>query len=444
MDAKLEKIENSEAYIAIEVDAEAFEQGLETAYHKVVKQVSIPGFRKGRVPRPLLEAHFGKEILFEDALEAVVPNAYEEAIKELNIDPIAQPEFDMGEIEADQPFKFNVKVAVKPDVVLGNLEGLEISVPKFEITEQDVDNRMEDMRSRYAQLVEKTDEPADNGDTVVIDFEGFVDEVPFEGGAGQDYSLELGSGTFIPGFEEQLVGVKVGEIKDVKVTFPESYHATDLAGKDAVFKVTVNKIEAKELRTLDDAFAQEVSEFETIGELREDVKKNLVNAADYRSKEMMKDEVLKEALKVCDIPVADAAIKLQVDAMLKQMDERMKAQGLSLEAYLEMTQANEEEFRQDLWPDAESTVKTNFMLEKIVEEKGFEVTDEELDNRIGEIATNMGVELDQAKQNLAGIMDNIIFNMKMEKAVQYLADNAKVTEAAAENTSDIETEETTD
>lgn len=441
MNAKLEKIENSEAYIAIEVDAEAFEQGLETAYRKVVKQVSIPGFRKGKTPRPLLEAHFGREILFEDALEAVVPDAYQEAIKELNIEPIAQPEFDMGEIEADQPFKFNVKVAVKPDVVLGNLEGLEISVPKFEITEQDVDNRMEDMRSRYAQLVEKTDEPAANGDTVKIDFEGFVDEVPFEGGTGQDYSLELGSGTFIPGFEEQLVGAKVGESKDVKVTFPESYHAPDLAGKDAVFKVTVNKIEAKELRTLDDAFAQEMSEFETIGELREDVKKNLVDTAEYRQKEMMREEVLKEALKVCDIPVADAAINLQVDTMLKQMDERMKSQGLSLETYFQMSQANEEEFRQDLWPDAESTVKTNFMLEKIVEEKGIEVSDEELDNRIGEVAANMNVELDQAKQKLAGIMDNIIFNMKMEKAIQYLLDNAKVTETEPENQGEDKTEE---
>jgi trigger factor len=444
MDAKLEKIENSEAYITIEVDAQAFEQGLETAYHKVVKQVSIPGFRKGRVPRPLLEAHFGREILFEDALEAVVPGAYDEAIKELNIEPIAQPEFDMGEIEEDKPFKFNVKVAVKPDVVLGNLEGLKVTAPKFEITEQDVDNRMEDMRSRYAQLVEKTDEPADNGDTVQIDFEGFVDDVPFEGGTGQDYSLELGSGTFIPGFEEQLVGVKVGESKDVKVTFPESYHADNLAGKDAVFKVTVNKIEAKELRPLDDAFAQEVSEFENISDLREDVKKNLINAADYRKKEMMREEVLKEALKVCDIPVADAAIKLQVDAMMKQMDERMKAQGLSLDAYFEMTQASEEEFRQDLWPDAESTVKTNFMLEKIVEEKGFEVTDEELDNRISEVAKNMGVEIDQAKQNLAGVMDNIIFNMKIEKAIQYLVDNAEVIEEEQENTSEVETEETTD
>lgn len=444
MDAKLEKIENSEAYIAIEVDAEAFEQGLETAYRKVVKQVSIPGFRKGRVPRPLLEAHFGREILYEDALEAVVPNAYEEAVKELNIDPIAQPEFDMGEIEADQPFKFNVKVAVKPDVVLGNLEGLEVTAPKFEITEEDVDNRMEDMRSRYAQLVEKTDEPAENGDTVKIDFEGFMDDVPFEGGAGQDYSLELGSGTFIPGFEEQLVGVKVGEIKDVKVTFPESYHAAELAGKEAVFKVTVNKIEAKELRPLDDAFAQEVSEFETIGEFREDVKKNLINTAEYRKKEMVTEEVLKEALKVCEVPVADAAIKLQVDAMLKQMGERMKAQGLSLEQYFEMTQASEDEFRQDLWPDAENTVKTNFMLEKIVEEKGFEVTDEELDNRIGEIAKSMGVELDQAKQNLAGIVDNIIFNMKIEKAIEYLVDNAKVTETDPENKSADETEESAD
>ncbi|MGI5920399.1 MAG: trigger factor [Syntrophomonadaceae bacterium] len=431
MNAKLEKIENSEAYIAIEVDAEAFEKGMETAYRKVVKKVSIPGFRKGRVPRPLLESHFGREILYEDALEAVVPDAYEEAIKELSIDPIAQPEFDIGDIEADKPLKFNVKVAIKPEVVLGNLEGLEVSIPKFEITEDDVANRMEEMRSRYAQLVEKTDEPASNGDTVNIDFEGFINDVPFEGGAGEDYPLELGSGTFIPGFEEQLVGLKAGESKDVHVTFPESYHATDLAGKDAVFKVTVKKIEAKELRPLDDAFAQEISEFETIEQLKDDVKQKLETTAEYRRKEMLREEVLKEALKVCEIPVADAAINQQVDIMMKQMEERLRAQGLSLPKYLEITQMSENDFRQDLWPDAENTLKINFMLEKIAEEKGIEISDEELDNRITDVAKSMGVEVDKAKQSLNGQMrDNISFNMKMEKAIQYLIDNARVSEQA--------------
>lgn len=428
MVARLEKIEKSEAYLEIEVDVETLEVGLEKAFRKVVQQVNIPGFRKGKVPREFLEAHFGKEILYEDAMEFVVPDAYNQAISDLKIEVIAQPEFDIGEIKSGQPLIIKVKVAVKPEFQLGQLEGLEVSIPVIKVNEADVDQRLEEMRTRYAQLVDKTEAPSELGDTVTIDFVGSIEGVPFEGGTGEDYQLELGSNTFIPGFEEQLVGVKVGETIDVKVTFPATYHAEDLAGNDAVFQTTVNKIEHKELRALDDDFAQEVSNFETMDELRKDVKDNLIKANEYRQNGVKKKEVLARAVEQCNIDIAPAVAEAQFQTLLSQFEQRIESQGVTLEQYFQMTKSNLNEFRTDMLPEAERNAKTNFMLEKIIEEKGFELTDEEVDKQIEEIAEQMGVDLDQAKQNLEGVMDKVRFNMKVDKAIQYLVDNAVITE----------------
>lgn len=428
MSAKLEKIENNEAYLEIEVDAEQFEEGLEKAYKKVVKQVAVPGFRKGRVPRELLEAHFGKEILYEDALEFVVPDAYEAAIKELNIEAIARPDIEIMEVESGSPVKFSARVAVKPEVKLGTLEGLEIEVPTFEVTEEDVNNQLEEMRARYAQLVEKTEEPAAEGDQVWMDFKGYVDGVAFEGGEGHDYQLELGSNTFIPGFEDQMIGMKQGETKDIKVTFPEEYHAEELAGKDAVFTVTINRIQTKELRELNDEFAQEISNFDTIEELKNDLAASMREMAENRSLSMKKDAVVGKAAESCEIAIPDAVVEVQLDNMLEQFSQRLASQGLSLEQYFQFTGTSMEDFRQELWPDAEQNAKVNFMLEKIVEEKGFEATDEEIDKQIQDVASNMGLEFEKAKESLVGVLDNLAYNIKIEKAVQYLLDNAVVSE----------------
>lgn len=441
MSAKLEKIENSEAYLHIEVEAKAFEEGLQKAYRKVVKQVSIPGFRKGRAPRELLEAHFGREILFEDAIELVVPDAFEQALTELNIEPIAQPEFEIEEIADDNILKFKAKVAVKPEVILGELEGLEISVPIFELNEEDVEQQMADMSTHYAQLVEKIEEAAVMGDTVTIDFEGFIDEVAFPGGSGNDYQLELGSHSFIPGFEEQLVGIKAGETADVLVRFPEAYHAEELAGQAAVFKVIVHKIESKVPRSLDDEFAQEVSNFDTIAELKEDVRKKLQVSMENRKKSLLKEEVLSKALAKCQIEVPGAVVKMQLENMLQQFSEQLRMQGLSIEQYFQLTGRNVDRFNEEMWPEGEKNARTNFMLEKIIEEKGFEISDEELDNQIKEIAVSMGVELDQAKQNLAGVMDDLSYRLKIEKAVDYLVEHAVITETEdLEEVSDNESE----
>jgi trigger factor len=445
VEAKLEKIENSEAYIAIEVDAEKFEEGLEKAYRKVVKQVGIPGFRKGRVPRPLLEAHYGKEILYQDALEVIVPEAYEEALEQLNIKALAPPEFDIDEIEDGKPFKFQARVAVKPEFELGNLEGLEVSIPYFQITDQDVDNRLEEMRSRYAELSEKTEEPAEIGDTLEIDFEGFIDGEAFAGGQGSDYPLELGSNTFIPGFEDQLLGLKVGESKDIQVTFPEDYHAEDLAGKEAIFKVKIKKIETKKMRDLNDDFAQEVSSFDSLAELREDIKTNLEKMTEMRRQEFIKQEVLVQALGKCDIPAADSVVNTQLDHMAEQFGQRMAAQGLSLEQYFQFTGSNREAFYTELRPEAERIVKTNFMLEKIVEEKGFTITDEEMNKQIENMAKDLGLGLEIAKERLNDLKDGLEQSMKIDKAIEYLVDNAviiqKKNEEKTEEVNEVETGE---
>lgn len=431
MDARLEKIENSEAYIGIEVDTERMEEGMQAAYRKVVKQVAIPGFRKGRVPRELLEAQFGREILFQDALEYVVPRAYEEAVKDLDIEAIAPPEFDFDDditIEEDKPFKFTARVPLKPEVKLGKMEGLEVTVPSAEVSEEDIDRKLEEIRLRYAQLEEKTEEAAEMGDTVTIDFEGFVDGEPFAGGKGENYALELGSNTFIPGFEEQLAGLKTGDNKEVNVTFPESYHADDLAGKDAVFKVEVKKIECKKMRELDDEFVQEVSQFDTVEELREDNRKTLVETAEYRRNEVLRYEILEKAMQECDISVPGAVVKAQVQNMVQDFEQRIVSQGLSMEQYFQFTNSNQDELAQRMWPEGERLAKSNFMLEKLIEEKGFEASDEEIDKRIEEIAQGMGMDLETARENFAELMDQLEYGIKMDKAVDYLIDNASISD----------------
>ncbi|HWP97170.1 MAG TPA: trigger factor [Syntrophomonadaceae bacterium] len=431
MEYKLEKIENSEAYIEIEVDPGKMDEAMEKAYRKVVKQVSIPGFRKGRAPRHLLEAHYGKEILLNEALEWVVPEAYAEVLEKMDIDPIAQPEFefrDLDELGENENFKFIARVAIRPEVTLGELEGLEVSIPKLEVSDKDVDWRLEEMRARYAELEEKEDGLAEMGDTVTIDFEGFVDGEAFAGGKGEDYLLELGSKSFIPGFEEQLVGLKKDEGKEIAVTFPESYRATELAGKDAVFKTLIKRIEGKKLRPLDDDFAQEVSQFDSLEELRSDIKNNMVKNLEDRHKEMVKRDILQAALERCQMEVPEAAIRAQTGRMIQELEQSMNAQGLNLQQYYQYTNSNEEETMRRMWPEAERMVRIDFMLEKLVDEKGFAVSDEEVDKKIEEIALEMQADPQEARKLLKDVEEKIVYGMKVDKAVDYLVEKAIITE----------------
>ncbi len=448
MSARLEKIENSEAHLEIEVDAQLLEEGLDKAYRKVVKQLNVPGFRQGRAPRQLIEAHFGKEILYEDALEFVVPQAFEQAVKELDIEAIAQPEFEIVDIEAGKPLKFNAKVAVKPEVKTGEIEGLAVNIPVVEVKDEDVENRIKGIQDRYAEIFEKTEEPAVLGDTVTINFEGFKDDVPFEGGKGEDYPLELGSNSFVPGFEEQLVGMKTGDHAAINITFPEEYQAPDLAGQPVVFKVEIKKIEGKRERVLDDEFVQEVSEFDTIAEFTADIRKSIEEAAENKKKEFINNAVLEKLLGQAEIEVAPAVVAKQVEVMKNQFEQRITMQGLNLEQFYQLTGSNEEKLINDLWAEALRNLKINFLLSSIAEKKGFEALEEEIDQKVAELAKNANMEVKQARQQLEGIMEDLRNSITNEKAMAYLVEHAIITEsdapAAKEETAETEIEAETE
>lgn len=427
MNARVEKIDNGEAFLEIEVSADKLEEGMEYAYRTVVKKVTVPGFRKGKVPRQLLEAYYGKQVLFEDALEHILPGVYDEAVKDMELKVMGQPEFDfdLETIDSEQPFILKATVAVEPDVVLGQTEGLEISIPDFSVTDEMVENRLNEMRSSYAQMADK-DEPSEMGDTVVIDFEGFIDGVPFEGGKGEDYQLALGSNTFIPGFEEQLTGLKVGDEKEVEVSFPEDYQAEDLAGEASVFKVAVKNVQSKQVRELNDEFAQEVSECDTLDELRADVRKNLEEMNENSRKDSLRQAAVDKQLENCQVVLAESAIRSQAINMAQQLEQRLSSQGISLEQYLTITNSSIDALINSIMPDAEKQLKTNFMLEKIINEKGIEINDEELDIYIKDMAEKMSMEIEEVRKNLDSMIENIRYNLKMDKAVDYLVEHAVV------------------
>jgi len=433
MEAKLVKIENSEAYIDIMVDEKTVDDCLNQAYKKVVKQLNVPGFRKGKAPRSLLVAQYGKEVLIPDALEFMIPDAYEKAINQLDIDPIASPQFDLPDNDDIEPtFSFTAIVAVKPDVVLGSLEGIQITIPKMEINDNYVEASLKKMQLSYAEVIVKDTEPAEIGDRVTFDFEGFVDNMPFDGGKADDYQLVLGSKAFIPGFEEQMAGMVKGEEKELAVKFPEDYHGQEMAGKDAVFHVSIKSVEGKKLRALNDEFAQEVSDFETLAELRENIWENASNQAAERKKTLIRREVLDAAATGCTMVIPDPVVHERIKQMQHQLQQSLAMQGITLEQYYEYTKSSEEEFQKTMWPDAAQSVRINFMLEKIVDEKGFAVNDEELEKNVEEMAKDMAKDTDtsweKAKELLSANLEQLRYNIQVDKAVDYLLENAIVVE----------------
>lgn len=428
MDARVEKIENGEAHLQIEVSAEKFEEGMEYAYRKVVKKISVPGFRKGKVPRQIMENYYGREVLYEDALEHVIPEAYEKALGELDLKVLSQPEFDFDieSIEPGKPLNFKVKVGIEPEVVLGDIEGIEVEIPEIKVTDELVENRLNDMLARYAQVIDKGDQPSEMGDTVTIDFEGFIDAVPFEGGKGENHQLTLGSNTFVPGFEEQLVGFKTGDVTEINVTFPDDYHS-DLAGKPAVFKVAIKSVQTRKQRELNDEFAQEVSECDTVEELREETRQNLEKAVQKQYEEMTRQQVLQKAAERCEIILADSSITENAKGLAQVFAQNLAQQGMGLNQYLQMTGTTMEQLLDNFKPEAESDLRNSFMLRKIIEEKGIEVTDEEINNYLITSAEETGLPVEQIKKNLEKAMDMVENQIKRDKAIEYLVDKAKVT-----------------
>lgn len=426
MSAKWEKLEGNQGVLTIEVDAEKVNEGLDAAFKKVVKNVNVPGFRKGKMPRQLFEKRFGVESLYQDAVDILLPEAYTNAILETGIEPIDRPEIDIEQIEKGKSLIIKATVTVKPEVKLGEYKGLEVPAVDTTVTEEDVDAEIKAMQERQAELVLKEEGTVANGDTVVLDFEGFVDGEAFEGGKAENYSLEIGSGSFIPGFEEQLVGVATGEEKDVEVSFPEDYHAAELAGKPAVFKTKIHEIKTKELPALDDEFAKDVDEeVETLDALKEKIKNRLVDDKKHQADHQVRDAVVEKAADNAEIDVPAVMVDTEVDRMMKEFEQRLQMQGMNLDLYFQFSGQDEAALREQMQEEAAKRVKINLTLEAIAAEEKIEVSDEEVTEELGKMAEMYNMTVENIKQALGGSLEGIKADLKFKKAVELLVENSK-------------------
>ncbi|QNH41147.1 trigger factor [Bacillus sp. PAMC26543] len=423
MSVKWEKQEGNEGVLTVEVDAETFKTALDDAFKKVVKQVSIPGFRKGKIPRGLFEQRFGVEALYQDALDILLPVEYPKAVEEAGIEPVDRPEIDVEKIEKGESLIFTAKVTVKPEVKLGEYKGLGVEKDDTAVTDEDVQNELKGLQERQAELVVKEEGAVEEGNTVVLDFEGFVDGEAFEGGKAENYSLEVGSGSFIPGFEDQLVGLEAGAEKDVEVTFPEEYHAEDLAGKQAVFKVKIHEIKAKELPELDDEFAKDIDEeVETLAELTEKTKKRLEEAKENEADAKLREELVLKASENAEIDVPQAMIDTELDRMLKEFEQRLQMQGMNLELYTQFSGQDEAALKEQMKEDAAKRVKSNLTLEAIAKAENLEVTDEEVDAELSKMAEAYNMPVENIKQAI-GSTDAMKEDLKVRKAIDFLVEN---------------------
>jgi trigger factor len=430
MAVKTEQIEKNLSKLTFEVSAERFEQGMQKAYRKNVKKFNIPGFRKGKAPRAIVEKYYGKNVFYNDAIDDVLPEAYAEALKESELESVARPEIDIEEIKDGEPIVFTALVTTKPEVKLGEYKGVEIDKIEYPVTDEDVDNAVEDERKKNARMISVDDRAAENGDIVTIDFEGFVDGEPFDGGKGEEYDLEIGSGTFIQGFEEQVIGAKVGDDIEVKVTFPEEYHADTLAGKDAVFKVKVHEIKMRELPEADDDFASEVSEFDTINEYKKDIKAKLEKSAEHRAKHATEDAVIDAVVENSEVELPEAMVEGQIDRLVSDFAQRLSYQGVSVDMYLKYTGTTMEAFRAQFKQQAEKQLRGSLVLEAIGKAEGIEVGEEELELQIVDMAKQYNMETDKLKELLRPEdIDNIKNEKALAKTVEMLINHAVVKDA---------------
>ncbi|SOC02676.1 trigger factor [Ureibacillus xyleni] len=430
MSAKWEKQEGNIGTLTIEVPAEEVNKALDKAFAKVVKTINVPGFRKGKMPRPLFEKRFGVEALYQDALEILVPDAYSNAIDEAGITPVDYPEIDGTENFAKgQNFTFTAKVTVKPEPKLGEYKGLEVKKASVEVTDEEVEAQIQEQLARKAELEIKEDEAIVEGDTAVIDFEGFQDGVAFEGGKGEDYPLEIGSGSFIPGFEEQLVGVKAGESKDVVVTFPEEYHAAELAGKEATFKVTVKEVKTKVLPELNDEFAKEIDpEVESLEALRTKLKEQAAEQKKADAEAALRDELVEKASENAEIDIPESMIHNEIHRMIDEFAQRLQMQGMSLDLYYQFSGQNEDALHEQMRPEAENRVRVSLTLEAIGKAENIEVTEEDVNAELEKMAGQFGMNKDQIITALGGNTEILENDIRTQKTVEFLVENAKITE----------------
>ena len=432
MKANAERLEKNTVQLDIEVDVEQVSQSLDKAYRKLVKKVNIPGFRKGKTPRPIFERFIGKEALFEEALESLVPEAYYKAVQETGIEPIDQPKMEIVQAEDEKPVLLKATVVVKPEVILGQYKGLEVSKSSVEIQESDVDNELERLRNRHAKLLNIEEGTIEKDDQVELDFLGKINGEPFQGGEGKNYPLTIGSGSFIPGFEDQMVGMAVGENKEINVTFPENYQSEELAGKEATFEVTVNSIKRKELLELDDEFAKDVSEFDTLEELRADLKNKLNEAAESKADFQFRQDLVDMAVGNAEVEIPEVMINTQLNETIRGMDNRLASQGINLETYLQYTNSSLPELREQMRPEAEKKVRTNLVLETIAKNEGIQATEEEIKEESAKVAGHYQQDPEVFYKMLEkeGQFGFIIEGLVMNKTVQVLVDNAVIVDFA--------------
>ena len=425
MSLQVENMEKNMAKLTIEVSAEELEKAIQGAYLKQRNKISVPGFRKGKVPRQMIEKMYGAEIFYEDAANALIPTAYGKAYDECELDIVSQPKVEVVQLEKGKPFIFTAEVAVKPEVTLGEYKGLSVDKVSNRVTAKEVDAKLEEEQKKNARTVVVEDRAVQDGDEVVLDFEGFVDGVAFEGGKGENYPLTIGSGSFIPGFEEQLIGAEAEKEVEVNVTFPEEYHSEDLAGKAAVFKCTVHEIKAKELPELDDEFAAEVSEFDTLDAYKADIKAKIKEQKIADGNRKKEDQVVEKAVANATMEIPEAMIDTQVNQMAQDFAQRIQQQGLSMEQYFQFTGMTAEKMMEELRPQAVKRIETRLVLEAIAKAENIEITDEKIDKELAKMAEAYKMEVEKLKEFMG---ENEKEQMKMDLAVQeavtFLADNA--------------------
>ena len=427
MKAELVKKEGNKVTLKITVDNNKFEEAVNKAYNKTKGKYNIPGFRKGKAPKVVIETQYGKGVFYNDAIDMLFPEVYPEAIKELNIDPIDRPDLDIEEISKDNGLVMVVNVEVKPEFELGAYKGIEISKVDNTVSEEDVEARLNEMVNRNARLTSVEDKALENGDTAVIDFEGFENGVAFEGGKGENYNLVIGSNTFIPGFEDQLVGKKAGEEVEVNVTFPETYHAENLAGKPVVFNVKVNDVKVKEVPALDDEFAKDTTEFETLAELRADVKAKLEEQAKNAADAEMRNALVEKVSANTEVEVPEAMVQHQIDNMLMELNYQLQYQGLNLEQLLQMTGRGLDELREERRADAERLVKSSLVLEAIAEKEDVEANDADVDAELEKMAAMYNMEVEKIKSSLRETdIEDIKGQIKIRKTLDLLVENATI------------------
>lgn len=425
MSLQVEKLKKNMAKLTIEVSADELEKALQSAYNRQKSKINIPGFRKGKVPRQMIEKMYGAAIFYDDAANALIPKAYSDAYDECELNIVSQPKIDIVQIEKGKPFIFTAEVAVKPEVTLGEYKGLKVDKVSNRVTQKEIDAKLKEEAEKNARTITVEDRAVQDGDEIILDFEGFVDGEAFEGGKGENYPLTIGSGSFIPGFEEQLIGAESGKEVEVNVTFPEDYHAEDLKGKAAVFKCTVHEIKAKELPEIDDEFAAEVSEFDTLDEYKADIKAKIKEQKETEGKTKQEDQAVEQAVANATMEIPDAMIDTQARQMADDFAQRIQQQGLSMEQYFQFTGMDAEKMMEELRPQALKRIQTRLVLEAVAKAENIEISDEKLDEQIGKMAEAYKMEADKLKEYMGEAeKKQMKEDMAVQEAVTFLVDNA--------------------